>query len=113
MKNINFNNKTFLLIDNSEKGTVNADTVFKYQQKGNLVTADYYGGSILYGKIIAKLEDSQLHMLYQCMTTADELKAGKAIAQVSINENNKIQLKLNWEWLGSKGDKGISEYLEV
>ena len=64
MKNINFNNKTFLLIDNSEKGTVNSDTVFKYQQEGNLVTADYSGGTVVYGKIIAKLDDNQLHMIY-------------------------------------------------
>lgn len=113
MKNINFNNKTFLLIDNSEKGTVNSDTVFKYQQEGNLVTAEYSGGTVVYGNIIAKLIDNQLHMLYQCMTTDDELKAGKAIAQISINEHNKIQLKLDWEWLGSKNDKGVSEYLEV
>jgi hypothetical protein len=47
------------------------------------------------------------------MTIDDELKAGKAIAQISVNEDNKIQLKLDWEWLGSKNDKGISEYLEV
>ena len=41
MKTINFNNKRFILIDNSENGKVNSDTIFEYKQDGNLVTADY------------------------------------------------------------------------
>lgn len=111
----NFENKTFLLIENSENGTVNSDTVFNYLQKGNLVTADYQGGTIQYGKIIAKLEGNQLHMLYQCMTIDEELKAGKAQAEISLTDEDKIKLRLNWSWLESndQGSKnGISEYLE-
>ena len=112
MKAPDFNNKTFVLIENSENGTVNAETVFEYKQVADLVTADYSGGTIRYGKIIARLNGDKLDMLYQCITTNDELKAGKAVAQISYNDNNKIKLKLNWEWLGDKKENGISEYLE-
>ncbi len=109
---INFNNKKFLLIENSENGKVNTDTIFEYKQDGNLVTANYYGGTIRYGKIIAFLKDKQLDMVYQCSTIDGELKAGKAIADISLDENNKIKLTLNWEWLNDTNEKGISEYLE-
>ena len=109
---VDFNNKTFSLIDNSEKGKVNSDTIFAYKQEGNLVTADYYGGTIVYGKIIATYEEEKLDMLYQCLTIDNELKAGKAKAEVSISETGKIKLKLNWEWLGDKNESGVSEYLE-
>ena len=51
--NVNFNNKTFLLVENSANGKVDFQTIFKYQQQGNLVTANYFGGNIQYGKIIA------------------------------------------------------------
>lgn len=112
MSKIDFNNKTFSLISNSEIGKVTDETIFKYKQKGNLVTADYYGGAILYGKIIAYLLNKQLNMLYQCITKNNELKAGKAIAEISFVENNKLKLKLNWEWLDNKNEKGISEYIE-
>ncbi len=111
--NLNFHNKTFLLVDNSNNGKVNKATKFEYKQEGDLVTADYYGGTIRYGKIIAKLEADKLIMLYQCLTNENELKAGKAIAQITINENKKIQLHLNWEWLNKSGEKGSSEYVEV
>lgn len=109
---VDFNNKTFSLIDNSEKGKVNSDTIFTYKQEGNLVTADYYGGTIVYGKIIATYENGKLDMLYQCLTIDNELKAGKAKAEVSLSETGKIRLKLNWEWLGDKNESGVSEYLE-
>ncbi len=108
----NFNNKTFSLIENSENGKVNSETIFKYKQKGNLVTADYCGGTIKYGKIIAHLEDDTLDMLYQCITTENELKAGKAVAQISLTKERKIKLALNWEWLGNKNEGGVSEYIE-
>ena len=51
-------------------------------------------------------------MLYQCITTENELKAGKAIAEISLAKNNKMKLKLNWEWMGNKNESGISEYIE-
>ncbi len=111
---MNFNNKTFSLLENSENGKVNSDTIFAFKQEGDLVTADYYGGSIQYGKIIAKLraKDQQMDMLYQCLTVDGELKAGKALGHISLNDEGKIQLKLDWEWLGDKKDQGTSEYIE-
>lgn len=111
MSTFNFHNKTFQLLSNSSNGQVSDQTIFKYSQQGHLVTADYYGGSVLYGKIIAQLKGDKLNMLYQCLTKDDKLKAGKAIAKISLTEKNKIQLNLDWEWLET-GEKGNSIYLE-
>ena len=111
--NYNFNNKTFILLENSKEGKVNSDTLFKYKQEGDLVTADYFGGSIVYGKIIAVLKGDQLEMLYQCLTVENDLKAGKAIANISFSEENKLKLSLDWEWLGGSQEKGKSEYIEI
>jgi len=113
MEKIDFNNKTFLLLENSSEGKVNSETVFEYRQDGDLVTADYSGGGIRYGKIIAQLKKPELYMRYQCLTTANELKAGKAIAQIALTEECKIKLRLEWEWLDESGKKGISEYIEA
>ncbi len=112
MQTINLHNKTFSLLENSKNGKANSDTIFEYQQNGNLVTANYHGGTIRYGKIIAILKDQKLDMLYQCVTTENELKAGKAIADISLMENGKIKLELQWEWLGDIKGAGISVYIE-
>jgi len=112
MKSINFNNKVFYLLENSKGGKVNSETRFEYKQDGSLVTADYFGGTIKYGKIIATLKVKKLVMLYQCVTIDNELKAGKATADITFNENDKMLLSIKWQWLDS--DKsGFSEYCEI
>jgi hypothetical protein len=110
---IDFNNKTFSLIENSENGKVNTSTIFEYKQEDDLVTAEYFGGTIKYGKIIAILQDQQLDMLYQCITIDNELKAGKAVADITFTENEKLKLSLHWEWLGDKKEMGTSLYIEI
>lgn len=112
MEKFDFNNKTFSLLENSSEGKANSETIFEYYQDGELVTADYNGGDIRYGKIIALLKNEELHMRYQCLTMTNELKSGKAVAKISLTEKNKIKLRLDWEWLGELNKKGVSEYLE-
>lgn len=113
MYKLDFNNKKFALVQNSDNGQVNTETVFHYKQDDNLVTADYFGGTIKYGKIIAELKENELNMLYQCLTTDNQLKAGKALAQITVTENDKIKLSLNWEWLTNGNEQGKSEYIEI
>src|SRR5688572_13473039 len=91
MENYNLNGKRFVLIQNTENGEVNSETIFTYKQQGDLVTADYSGGTIRYGKIIADLQGDQLNMLYQCLTTGNELRAGKALAKISMTEEGKMK----------------------
>lgn len=113
MSTYNFQNKTFALVHNSQAGQVDSEVLFHYQQEGDLVTANYSGGTIRYGKIIALLRGDQLDMRYQCLTTTDELRAGKAIAHISKDEAGKIRLKLDWKWLDEHGQTGTSEYIEI
>lgn len=77
-----------------------------------MVTADYQGGGIKYGKIIARLEEDTLYMLYQCITDDDQLKAGKAVAKLSFGAEHKIKMQLDWQWLTESEQKGVSEYIE-
>lgn len=107
----NLHNKTFTLQQNTNNGTSNGDTIFHYKQDENLVTATFSGGTILCGNIIALHHGDYLEMIYQMLTVNQELKSGKAIAQISILENSEIQLDLNWEWLSGSGNVGTSRYV--
>lgn len=113
MHQFNLNNKKFKLVQNSENGKVDSQTIFEYKQDANLVTADYFGGTIKYGKIIALLDGNKLDMLYQCITEDFQLKAGKAKAEITIEINGKLKLILDWEWLTEPSQKGKSEYIEI
>jgi hypothetical protein len=113
MSNFDFNNKKFALIQNSEHGEVGTDTIFRYKQEDNFVTADYSGGTIRYGKIIGKLAGDKLSMLYQCLTNDNELRAGRATAKVTNTDKGRMKLSLDWEWLTETDIKGRSEYIEI
>ncbi len=54
MNEINYNGKIFLSVGNSETGEVSAETVFHYHQTGDLVWAEYKGGEIVFGNLLAK-----------------------------------------------------------
>lgn len=112
MKSFNLNNRTFILMDNSKCGKVDDQTIFKYRQKNNLVTADYSGGSIQEGRIVAQFRNNRLHMLYNCITSDNELKAGKAMADVTRSREGKLILSLNWAWLETS-KTGRSTYIEI
>lgn len=111
----NFNNKQFKLVSNSSEGSSDEETIFDYKQNNDIITADYSGGKIRYGKIIAKLLplDDKLEMLYQCITIDGELKAGKAMAKIDLNKSGKILLSLNWQWMGDSQASGTSVYVEI
>lgn len=113
MEPIDLDNTVFGLVENSAAGTVNADTLFHYHQNGDLVTADYSGGTIRHGRIIAKRNGHELSMLYQCITTDGQLKAGRAMALIGRNAEMSITLDLEWEWLTDAGVKGRSRYVEL
>ena len=110
MKNLNFNNKKFSLVQNSKTGKVSSETIFFFKQEKDLVTADYHGGQISYGTILALFHTDKLVLLYQCVTNGGLLKA---VAKVSYTKNQKIRLKMNWEWITGEISKGESEYIEI
>ena len=113
MEKVNFDGKKFGLLENSENGEVSSETIFEYSQNGDLVTAEYSGGSIRHGRIVAEqTENGDLEMVYNCLTNDGELKAGRADASVSF-QNGRVRLDLNWEWIGRDQSSGTSTYIEI
>ncbi|HKK89403.1 MAG TPA: hypothetical protein VJ917_11195 [Saprospiraceae bacterium] len=110
---MNLNNKKFVTIEN-ESGLSSDETIFHYSQIGNTIIGKYKGGAILEGQIIGKqTQDSKIELLYQCLTTEGELKAGESKGIISKTENGKLKLEFHWNWLNGDLSGGISEYIEI
>lgn len=78
MSRINYDERNFVSVRNSASGEVSAETVFNYHQRGDLVWAEYRGGDIVFGNLIAKiLESGTLDMRYQHLNWRGELMTGK------------------------------------
>ena len=55
MNRINYDNRYFAPKINSVNGEVDAETRFRYRQRGSVVWATYESGSILFGTLVARV----------------------------------------------------------
>ena len=110
---MNLDNKKFVTSEN-KSGLSSNETIFHYSQRGTTITGKYKGGSILEGLIIGKqTQDSKIELLYQCLTTEGELKAGKSKGTISKTQSGKLKLRFDWNWLNGDLSGGKSEYIEI
>ncbi|MGV6861422.1 MAG: n-acetylglutamate synthase [Putridiphycobacter sp.] len=106
---INYNNKFFAAISNSDNGEITSDTIFKYQQNGKILTATYSGGQIKTGHLIGLVDDNgHIDMRYHQVNTKGELMTGICQSIPEILENGKIRLHETWQWTSGDHSKGTS-----
>lgn len=106
---LNYNNRLFKPISNTENGETTDETIFKYKQLGNTLHAEYSGGNIKYGHLIG-LVDSQgnIDMRYHQVNIKGELMTGICHSKPEILANGKIRLHEDWEWTSGDKSKGKS-----
>jgi hypothetical protein len=111
---MNYNNKKFKPISNSDNGDVSSDMVFHYKQTNNVLTCQYFGKQILDGHLIGLVDDAgNIEMSYHQINLKGELKTGVCSSTPVILENGKIRLKEEWQWTSGDQSKGESVLEEV
>lgn len=114
MQGINYNGKVFRSMQNTDNGEVSQETVFRYYQSGNLVWADYSGGGIVKGHLIALADaDGNLDMRYHHVNDKNEIMTGICKSRPEVLANGKIRLHEEWEWTCKDRSKGHSIIEEV
>lgn len=111
---INYHNKIFRSVSNTDNGEVSGDTTFSYRQHKQIVTACYGGGSIVNGHLIATADNNGvLNMRYHHVNTNGELMTGTCVSTPEIMPNGKIRLHEKWQWTSGDMSKGESVIEEV
>jgi hypothetical protein len=111
---MNYNNKTFRPISNSENGETSSETLFEYEQIGSILTSNYKGGKIKYGHLIGLVdEDGTIDMRYHQVNENDELMTGICKSKPEILANGKIRLHESWQWTSGDFSKGNSILEEI
>lgn len=106
---INYNDKIFRPVSNSENGETSNETLFHYKQIGNRLNAEYSGGKIKYGHLIGIVdENGNIEMRYHQINDKDELMTGICHSIPEILQNGKIRLHENWKWTSGDKSKGAS-----
>lgn len=111
---MNYNNKKFRPISNTENGETSEDTIFHYKQTGNILSAEYMGGKIKYGHLIGLVgEGGTIEMRYHQVNDSGLLMTGVCKSTPEFLENGKIRLHENWEWTSGDKSKGYSIVEEI
>lgn len=106
---INYNNKVFRPVSNSDNGAVSGDTSFHYQQSGRIVTAEYSGGDITMGHLIALIDAAGcLDMRYHQVNKSGALQTGVCHSTPEILPDGRIRLKERWQWTSGDHSHGSS-----
>lgn len=113
---INYHQKTFKSISNTDNGEVGEQTLFHYQQQGNVLWAEYSGGAIVKGFLVAKIiENDALDMRYEHINTVGEIMTGLCLSTPEILSDGRIRLHEKWQWTSgdlSSGESIIEENIQ-
>jgi hypothetical protein len=111
---IDYNNKIFKSITNTANGEVSDETLFRYKQKDKIVWAEYSGGAIVKGFLIAKvLENNDLDMRYEHINQAGELMTGVCHSSPEILADGRMRLHEKWQWTSGDFSSGESIIEEI
>ena len=107
---INYHDKIFRPISNTENGETSNETVFHYKQEGTVLTSDYAGGKIIKGHLIGLVDkDGVIDMRYHQVNDSGELMTGICRSIPEILPSGKIRLHETWQW--TSGDQSAGQSL--
>lgn len=111
---INYHEKFFSPISNTENGETSEATIFHYIQNGSILTATYSGGKIQTGHLIGLVDKKgNIDMRYHQVNDKGELMTGVCHSTPEILPDGKILLHETWEWTSGDYSKGKSLLKEI
>ncbi|MGL4849403.1 MAG: n-acetylglutamate synthase [Clostridium sp.] len=114
MNIFNYDGMMFSPKSNTENGEVSNLTIFKYKQKGNVLSGEYASGDIVKGTLLGQvLENGELEFYYNHTNIKNEQRVGKCKSIPKILESGKIELYEKWQWLNGDMSEGESVIIQI
>ena len=89
-----------------------ATTVGHYHQEGNLLWAEFSGGSVLVGRLVGQVRpDDTIDASYCFVTASGQTIAGACVSTPTVLDDGRVRLTEDWRRLD--GSSGISIIEEV
>ena len=112
MEKINYNNRKFRVIGNSNVKDIGSQTIFEFCQNGDLIFGRYHGGEVKKGSFIAVMHgNGSMEKKFQHLNQRGNLVSGSGIASPEILNNGSVRLKESWEFEPEVSGSTIMEEL--
>lgn len=106
---MNYNNKKFKAVSNSQTGEVDRNTIFHYYQKDNILWGTYAGEQIQFGTITGIVHaEGHISFAYQHVNQHNEIMTGTCESIPELTEDGKIRLYESWIWTCKDRSSGES-----
>jgi hypothetical protein len=106
---VDYEGRVFASIANTANGDVGDETVFHYHQDGDLVWADYAGGSVLKGHLLGTVgADGALTFTYHHVRDDGRQMTGECRSTLTVLEDGRYRLDEDWRWTSGDGSRGRS-----
>lgn len=109
-----YGGRLFRPIATDGKSDTSSETIFKYEQRGDVLTGTYSGGEIEFGQLIGLIdEDDRINMRYHHITRDGELMTGICRSTPEVLKSGKLRLYEQWQWTCGDRSKGRSTLEEL
>ena len=96
---IDYNNRKFKAISNSESSEVTDEVIFHYKQNGVILSCSYSGGDISQGHLLGLVGiNGKISMRYHQINKNGQIRSGKCTSFPEQDENGKLRLNEEWMW---------------
>ncbi len=111
---MNYHNRRFRVVNNSNNGDTSIETTFHYKQEENILTSVYSGGSIVSGHLLGLIdENGNIDMRYHHINNEGEIMTGICGSTPEIFEDGRIRLHEEWTWTNGDLSSGKSTLEEI
>ena len=106
-----YGGRIFRAVSIAGSGYVSTDTIFRYDQREDVLIGSYSGGDIEFGSIVGTVHaDGRLSFLYHHITKSGDMRSGSCESRPEWVER-KLRLHESWQWHGGAGGSSIIEEL--
>lgn len=106
---MNYHNRKFRPVSNSENAETTEETIFHYQQEENRLFCNYSGGNIIKGHLLGLVDENGIiNMRYHQVNSKGNLMTGTCISTPEKMANGKIRLHEEWQWTSGDCSKSSS-----
>lgn len=109
---INYHNRKFRVVSHALEE--DGDTVFHYSQKGDIVTATFEGGYIVFGNFIAVMDQmGALDIRYSYVNVNYDLVTGICHTTPTLMADGRLRLYERWQQTSGEMKKGHTILEEI
>lgn len=115
MPHVNLHGRRFVVVENSRAGdAVVGETIFEFEQEGDLVSVQYSGGRVRKGGWIGVIRsDGAFEFLIQHVDTAGCLKGGQGLIRITTFPDGRLSLQEDWRFTIGGDGAGRATFAEV